>query len=130
MRRASFGGFGRNTMIARLLSLTLAFAASVAVARSEAACKRLSDAGYESGIQIPGSDAIREVVGTGRLAFHSAPSGDCVMPGIFVVPRDKLVAYVEYKGYTAVLYVGGEEPVGWVLSSRLRATGTGISPKQ
>jgi len=116
-------------MIATLLASALLFATSVAVARDDAACKQLSDAGYESGIQIPGSDAIREVVGTGRLQFYSAPSRDCAMPGIFVVPRDNLVAYVEYKGYTAVLYVGGAEPMGWVLSSRLRATGTGISPK-
>ena len=52
--------------------------------------------------------------------------------GVFVVSKDELIAYVEYKGYTAVMYTGGkngEQPTGWVLSSRLQATGTGISPK-
>jgi hypothetical protein len=37
------------------------------------------------------------------------------MSGVFVVPKDKLVAYVEYRGYTAVMYTdgkNGEQPMG------------------
>ena len=105
---------------------------SVAVARDEDSCKRLSDVGYQSGVQIPGYQAIRQVVGNGRLQFYSAPDRSCKMAGVFVVPNDKLIAYTEFNGYTSVLYVSDKnsaEPQGWVLSPRLRATGTGISPK-
>lgn len=120
-------------MSAKLAVLMSLFVASAAVARDDASCKQLSEDGYQSGAMIPGHLAIYEVVGEGRLQFYSAPDRGCKIPGVFVVPRDRLTAYVEYNGYTAVLYIGdkkGEEPLGWVLSSRLRATGTGISPKQ
>ena len=120
-------------MSAKLVALILLFLTSAAVARDDASCEQLSERGHQSGIRVPGYLATYEVVGDGRLQFYSAPDRGCKITGVFVVPRDRLTAYVEYKGYTAVLYIGGkngEEPMGWVLSSRLRATGTGISPKQ
>jgi len=122
-------------MTARVFAMTmlLFLVASVAVAADDATCKKLDDAANQAGDRIPGYQAMREVIGKGRLQFYSAPDRGCTMPGVFVVPKDKLIAYVEYKGYTAVMYTGGkngEQPTGWVLSSRLRATGTGISPKQ
>jgi hypothetical protein len=54
------------------------------------------------------------------------------MSGVFVVPKDRLIAYVEYGGYTAVMYINskaGGEAQGWVQTTRLRATGEGISPE-
>ena len=35
------------------------------------------------------------VVGSGRLQFYSAPSKDCAMPGVFVIPKDSLIAYAD-----------------------------------
>ena len=68
------------------------------------------------------------VIGTGRLAFYSAPNRDCVMPGIFVIPKDELIAYAQSSdGWTSVMYVNpktGEGVSGWVRSSRLKTTGT------
>ena len=130
----SVGSVGGTRMAARVFAMTLLFlVASVAVARDEATCKKLDEGANQSGDRIPGYQAIRKVIEKGRLQFFSAPDRGCRMPGVFVVPKDTLIAYVEYKGYTAVMYTdgrNGEQPMGWVLSSRLRATGTGISPKQ
>lgn len=120
-------------MVIRYLAMVLLFVSISTAAGDENECKALSADGYQSGMGIPGHDAVREVTGTGRLQFYSAPDLECKMPGVFVIPKDRLIAYVEYKGYTAVLYIGGKdggEPMGWVLSSRLRETGTGISPRQ
>jgi hypothetical protein len=119
-------------MLARRFALTLFLVASVALASDKATCKKLDDAANQAGDRIPGYQAMREVIGKDHLPFYAAPDRGCTMSGVFVVPKDKLIAYVEYKGYTAVMYTGGkngEQPAGWVLSSRLRATGTGISPK-
>ena len=68
------------------------------------------------------------VIGKGRLAFYSAPNRGCVMPGVFVIPKDELIAYAQSSdGWTSVMYVNpksGEGVSGWVRSSRLKTTGT------
>lgn len=68
------------------------------------------------------------VIGTGRLALYSAPNRRCVMPGVFVIPKDELIAYAQSSdGWTSVMYVNpktGEGVSGWVRSSRLKTTGT------
>jgi hypothetical protein len=35
------------------------------------------------------------VIGAGRLQFYSAPNAACAMPGVFVIPKDKLIAYAQ-----------------------------------
>lgn len=73
------------------------------------------------------------VIGPGRLQFYSAPNAACAMSGIFVIPRDKLVAYAQTdSGWTSVMYVNprtGADVSGWVRSERLKVTGT-MGPKQ
>jgi hypothetical protein len=68
------------------------------------------------------------VTGTGRLQFYAAPDASCAMKGVFVVPKDALVAYARTgDGWTSVMYLHpktGDHVNGWVRSSRLRATGT------
>lgn len=68
------------------------------------------------------------VIGTGLLQFHSAPNRGCVMPGVFVIAKDELIAYAQSNdGWTSVMYVNpktGEGVSGWVRSSRLKTTGT------
>jgi hypothetical protein len=68
------------------------------------------------------------VIGKGRLQFYSAPKPGCVMPGVFVIPKDELIAYAQSNdGWTSVMYVNpktGEGVSGWVRSSRLKTTGT------
>jgi hypothetical protein len=73
------------------------------------------------------------VMGPGQLPFYSAPSLNCPMKGIFVVPRDEVVAYAETKdGWSSVMYVNprsGNQVSGWVRSARLKAKGT-LGPSQ
>lgn len=68
------------------------------------------------------------VTGTGRLPFHSAPKADCLMPGIFVIPKDELIAYAQSaNGWSSVMYLNpktGADVSGWVRSSRLKRIGT------
>jgi hypothetical protein len=68
------------------------------------------------------------VIGAGRLQFYSAPKVGCAMPGVFVIPRDELIAYAESNdGWSSVRYSNpgnGNNVSGWVKSSRLKQTGT------
>jgi len=72
------------------------------------------------------------VTGTGRLQFYSAPNERCAMAGIFIIPKDKLIAYARTDdGWTSVMYVNprtGNDVSGWVRSARLKETGT-MGPK-
>jgi hypothetical protein len=68
------------------------------------------------------------VIGTGRLQFYSAPSPNCAMAGVFIVPKDKVIAYERSDdGWTSVMYLNpktGNDVQGWVRTSRLKTTGT------
>jgi hypothetical protein len=68
------------------------------------------------------------VIGAGRLQFYSAPNAACAMPGVFVIPKDKLIAYAQSDdGWTSVMYTNprtGDVVQGWVKSARLKTTGT------
>ena len=49
------------------------------------------------------------VTGSGRLQFHSAPNAACAMNGVFVIPKDFLVAYAQTdSGWRAWKYNGHE----------------------
>jgi hypothetical protein len=73
------------------------------------------------------------VTGTGRLQFYSAPNFGCPMDGVFVIPKDELVAYAQTDdGWSSVMYINprtGNDVSGWVRSERLKVTGT-MGPKQ
>ena len=94
-------------------------------------CATLDADARRLGTRIAGCEAGRVVAGKGRLVLHTAPAVHCQTEKLFVIPGDKLIAYTEYAGYTAVLYLHpktGREADGWVASSRLSPTGTGIAP--
>jgi hypothetical protein len=73
------------------------------------------------------------VTGVGRLQFYSAPDEHCAIDGVFVIPKDELVAYAETNdGWSSVMYMNtrsGNVVLGWVRSTRLKQTGT-MGPKQ
>ena len=73
------------------------------------------------------------VTGAGRLQFYSAPSEHCSMSGVFVIPKDELVAYAQTDdGWSQVMYMNprtGDTVSGWVRSARLKQTET-MGPKQ
>jgi hypothetical protein len=94
-------------------------------------CGTLDRRGNDEGVRIPGHLAIHKVIGEGRLPFHSGPDARCAIPDVFIIPNDEVIAYVEYGGFTFVMYLkkDGGDASGWVRSERLRGTGTGISPE-
>src|ERR1700744_5324094 len=63
------------------------------------------------------------VTGAGRLQFYSAPNERCAMSGVFVIPKDELVAYAATDdGWSQVMYMNprtGNTVQGWVRSARL-----------
>src|SRR5262249_10708414 len=73
------------------------------------------------------------VIGAGRLQFYSAPSTACPMQGVFVIPKDELIAYAQSNdGFTSVMYSNprtGTTVSGWVKSARLKENGT-VGPRQ
>lgn len=73
------------------------------------------------------------VTGTGRLQFYSAPSLRCAMDGVFVIPKDQLIAYAQTSdGWSSVMYLNprtGKDVSGWVRAARLKPTGT-VGPRQ
>ena len=68
------------------------------------------------------------VTGSGRLQFHSAPDSACPMKGIFIIPKDEVIAYAQTRdGWSSVMYLNsktGNDVSGWVRSARLRTIGT------
>ena len=73
------------------------------------------------------------VTGAGRLQFHSAPDGACPMKGIFIIPKDEVIAYAQTRdGWSSVMYLNprtGNDVSGWVRSARLKTTGI-MAPKR
>ena len=73
------------------------------------------------------------VTGSGRLRFHSAPDSACQMKGVFIIPKDAVIAYAQTRnGWSSVMYLNprtGNDVSGWVRSARLKTTGT-MGPKR
>ena len=68
------------------------------------------------------------MTGAGRLQFYSAPNANCIMTGVFVIPKDEVIAYARSNdGWSSVMYLNsktGNDVSGWVRSSRLKVIGT------
>jgi len=68
------------------------------------------------------------VTGAGRLQFHSAPDSACPIKGVFIIPKDAVIAYAQTRdGWTSVMYLNprtGSDVSGWVRSARLKTIGT------
>jgi hypothetical protein len=94
-------------------------------------CKEPVEGSKDAPIFSPPIAAV--VTGAGRLQFYSAPNLRCVMSGVFVIPKDALVAYARTSdGWSSVMYINprtGNDVSGWVRSDRLKQTGT-VGPKQ
>jgi hypothetical protein len=73
------------------------------------------------------------VTGAGRLQFYSAPDFRCPMDEVFVVAKDRLIAYAQTDdGWSSVMYATprtGNSVTGWVRSTRLKETGA-VGPEQ
>ena len=94
-------------------------------------CKEPVEGSNDAPIFSPPIAAV--VTGKGRLQFYSAPNAHCALDGVFVIPKDELVAYaMTSDGWWSVMYLNprtGNDVSGWVRSDRLKQTGT-VGPKQ
>lgn len=91
-------------------------------------CALLDQKASNAGVYISGCISGQKVLGTGRLQFYSAPSQKCVIDGVFILPGERVESYMTYGDFTSVMYINektGGDASGWVLTSRLRGTGTG-----
>jgi hypothetical protein len=102
-----------------------------AIAASPTACTEPKGGTKDAPMLSPPLSMV--VTGTGRLQFYLAPNSSCAMKGVFVIPKDELIAYAQTaNGWSSVMYVNprtGNDVQGWVRSSRLKETGT-IAPRQ
>ncbi len=119
----------------RLPACTVCLAVLLAVfetpARAGPVCKEPDMGSNEAPMISP--PTLNVVTGPGRLQFYSAPGLGCPMKGIFVIPRDELIAYAQTDdGWSSVMYMNpktSDSVSGWVRSGRLKPTGT-VGPKQ
>jgi hypothetical protein len=114
----------------KLLLIFLVLYSSLALSETEDVCTRIAQKAERERALIPSYMSGRKVVDAGRLYFYSAPDKRCRMKNVFVIPNDHLEAYSTYGDYTEVVYWSAKsgDPSGWVLSSRIVETGTGIGP--
>ncbi|EPQ1331644.1 MULTISPECIES: hypothetical protein [Serratia] len=93
-------------------------------------CSTLDQAAQTHSTHIENSNNGFSVIGKGRLYFHSAPDLRCKESEVFIIPNDKVNAYLDYHGYYYVMYFNrkGEQVEGWVDSNRLKENNTGIGP--
>jgi len=121
--------------IRRLLACTICLTALLGLfdtpSRADAVCKEPETGSNEAPMVSP--PTLNVVTGAGRLEFYSAPKPDCLMKGIFVIPRDELIVYARTgDGWSSVMYMNPrtqDSVSGWVRSERLKQTGT-VAPKQ
>jgi hypothetical protein len=106
--------------------ILIAFVALLIAGPAFADCREPETGTHEVPILSPPLGEV--VVGAGRLQFYSAPNPNCAMAGVFVIPKDALIAYAQSNsGWSSVMYSNprtGDSVMGWVRSSRLKATGT------
>jgi len=118
--------FGKSLLAA----ISLLALAGVSAHAAPADCKEPTEGSKDVPIISPRLANV--VTGVGRLQFYSAPKFQCIMDGVFVIPKDLLISYAETRdGWTSVMYTNprtNDVVQGWVRSARLKSTGT-IGPK-
>ena len=68
-----------------------------------------------------------------RSYFHTAPSEQCKMKNVFIIPKDSVIAYQEFKNenelWLYVMYISnnGVDTEGWVKAKDFKISGR-ISP--
>ncbi len=120
-----------STMIVRTVAASTCFIWLCAPAAAAGLCNEPKTGTDSAPLLSPPLGKV--VTGAGRLPFYSAPDPGCSLKGVFVLPKDSLIAYAETpSGWTSVMYMNpktGSTAQGWVRSSRLKTTGT-MGPAQ
>ena len=94
-------------------------------------CTRIAEMANGAKAQIPAYMSGRKVIGKGRAYFYTAPDERCRDNRTYVIPGDRVEAYADLQKFTLATYwsSNGNDVSGWILSTRLAETGTGIGPK-
>jgi hypothetical protein len=95
-------------------------------AQQSAQCAAINDEAAKDSVPYELAQSNYVVTGVGRLPFLYAPSDECEMKGVFVIPGDELVPQDDYADFTSVTYVNpktGEKVEGWVERRRLAKNG-------
>ena len=122
-----------STMKKLLLLLCCTLSAGVYAAND---CDRLSKIADENGTSY-GTKYSYNVIGKKgfRTYFHSAPSNQCKLKDIFIIPNDSVIAYQEFKNenqtWLYVMFVdkNGNDTSGWVKARDFKVSGR-FSPVQ
>lgn len=117
----------------KLLLLAIASACSAAVWASPS-CDRLAKIADDNGTMF-GTKYSFVVQGNKgfRTYFHSAPSNQCKIKNLFVIPKDSVIAYQEFKNenqtWLYVMYIdrNGNDTSGWVKARDFKISGS-LSP--
>ncbi|GGC66033.1 hypothetical protein GCM10011396_11260 [Undibacterium terreum] len=114
----------------RSITLYLAMLISPYAGATESVCAKASVKAEKEKILVPAYMSGRKVIGKGEAYFYTAPDEQCQVKNIFIIPNDVVQAYSDVENFTYVIYwnVKGKDVSGWMLSSRLVDTGTGIGP--
>lgn len=118
-----------KTLVKTFILLNSLYFTAIALADT---CKDIEEHSTQDQVLIPTYQSGRIIVGNGHAYFYSAPDEKCINRHVFLVPNDLLNAYVEYRGFTSVIYFHpktGVETTGWMKTLRLKSTGTGIGPQ-
>lgn len=113
----------------KLLLLMLLACSSGAYAQVN--CSQLSEIADDNGLMY-GTKYIFVVQGNKgfRTYFHSAPSNQCKIKNLFVIPEDSVIAYQEFKNenqtWLFVMYVdkNGNDTTGWVKERDFKISGS------
>ncbi|QTF07899.1 hypothetical protein HC231_08110 [Brenneria izadpanahii] len=115
-------------MIKKLLVLTL-FLSSHVVANTD--CRAIDEKAQEKAIRFDSTDNGYTVTGKERSYFYTAPNEGCIKKQVFIIPGDKVNAYLDYNEYYYVMYFkkNGQQVEGWVKQNQLKSNNTGVAPK-
>lgn len=115
-------------MINKLLIMILFFSSYV-VANTD--CRAIDEKAQEKATHFDSADNGYTVIGKDRSYFYTAPSQDCIHKQVFIIPGDKVNAYLDYNGYYYVIYLNknGQQVEGWVKQKQLQPNDTGVAPK-
>ncbi len=115
-----------------MIKISLTFVALIICANASAntQCETIQNKSEKEQVYLDKSKNIFEVVSKGRLHFNNAPSKECKVKSLFLVPGDKVIGYSEYNGFTSVAYFkeNGDSVDGWLDTSQLKNTGLSNGP--
>jgi hypothetical protein len=93
-------------------------------------CGKLGYLATKRGSRISSGDSERRVK-TSRTYFYTAPDEKCKNNKLFIIRNDLINSYIDYKGFSYVVYLtkNGGSVSGWVHSDSITPTGSGLGPK-